>query len=1650
MQSIDRLVVWALLVVCLLLVSAHVKADSLFGGGRKLSVSLTEITDHGSRITIDESPSLKNRGQKSLQPESRTSNLRPAMRSKISRGNAGGNSNKEGSLFDDIAPQMPVDYEIVKLSDNLKDNGKVETKSLFDEISTTGKEINNSKISSSNRLPKRPSTSSSQQHKSSLFDQIHAQKGKTPSLPNGNTKTTERNNLRNEVARTKINSIRENKKQDVAKPTRFDEHTINDQEQKAGTLFTKSNTFQDKETEDLNVKMMQLPGEVWNEILNGSWIGSHGPNNKDTAALETLARSALELRSKRGSSSLPDGLEESLRKFLEESRTIDPSNKDDNRRTDLFDRSRLRDLSDILQLFQEAESETDDLDIGRSDEFFSMDFTNRDSFDRIRRRRLEDLKLALELIQVLESPKKGSSRPRQKNKLRDRDFELMMARALFGDSLRSLNSLSRRQRGTLSSVMATMARFQDSRESFEDDDDHDFDLPDNFDISGLSFPLTRFPPVSPSPPAPPPSIIPSSVRPPTVGPPSITGRPGPVGPPGPPQQLYQLPVENQVFQSPPSISPPSPPVQPPSPPPSIPSPPNGLYSLPAQSNPPSSRPFDSTSDPVHSLPTLYVQPDGSLDVNPPTTFVDPLPPLHQLADGTLSLNPPTSIHNPSTNPVITQSSPTITVSDPVNTYQIPTRNPVSPITSVKEPVNLYQTPSRRPTGDTFSVSNFIHPSLLDSNTASPPSFNLLPLESAEDDNPWTPISQKPTVPNPPASNPPNNDKEVYNYHYHYHLSGSHGGILASLLGQSNVTASSPSSPTSSDNIGGRYGGVRDVRRGPAQSSPANPPSISFSLVNPSQSSYSSVESSDNNVNSFRDPLPPAPPPSSPSIQSYVTPRPASPQMEPPPPRTMYGSPPVRTPPSIPPETYGPPPPRGPPASPPESYSPPPRPPPRDPLPPATYGPPPPLDPPAPPPASYGPPPTPPPSDPLPPASYRSPPPRDPPAQPPVSYGTINFDPPPSAYSFPTARDPLPPMQVNIRVERDRPVASPIAPAPPPFPAPAPPPPPLPPRPAPLPTYGTPTFDPVPAPATPVQSYAPPPAEPTQSYGPPPAVPPQSYGPPPATPPQSYGPPPAAPPTSYGPPPAEPTQSYGPPPAAPPQSYGPPPAAPPMSYGPPPAAPPASPPSLAPIYLLREERTKKKEKKEKEDGFFKKMIKKYIGKHKDSKEKTEVRTTILQAIPLVPGTPRDSQRDSFSSDVYRQQDDLQREYIRNRNELRQQEQRLLEVSRLEDQIRLQELQRENLKKKLLKGLSEDKKHDKKFKDLFYTGAMALGAMSLAPMAMGYGRKKRDIMNENSTPVQTIFLDAGGSFTFTNSLSEGTRYFPAQTTDFINGNAYSIAPNLTSLFISNNTLASDIIPNNHAHARKLPSQHKEIISASSAVGKSVTSGTRDMDTHEIQMLQKLYLGYTDISPSVLQDLRSAMPPKSIIGKPSCLLKSFCLLMESAARTVYFDELLLEFSMLYPEVMSSSPIQKVFRQVNEDLEAEDDIHQKEDSKTPVIHPRLMISKNFSSASHEIQNAFPAYHGRHDGFYGETWNFTNNLEDFYLKAANSTIKSYYFPVDPLNSTTNLEGRVYGKSSEVPKNFAGKKKFNSSNENCSTFDCDVPNSVLIKGIGTY
>ncbi|XP_063842449.1 uncharacterized protein LOC135090078 isoform X1 [Scylla paramamosain] len=299
-------------------------------------------------------------------------------------------------------------------------------------------------------------------------------------------------------------------------------------------------------------------------------------------------------------------------------------------------------------------------------------------------------------------------------------------------------------------------------------------------------------------------------------------------------------------------------------------------------------------------------------------------------------------------------------------------------------------------------------------------------------------------------------------------------------------------------------------------------------------------------------------------------------------------------------------------------------------------------------------------------------------------------------------------------------------------------------------------------APPMKGYGPPPAPPAPPRAPPapprPPSPMRGYGAPPANPPMMYRPQRAPPsfysapqaptrfprsptpvtnapdnPTSPAPPP--PPTIYGAPladpsPPAPPPVYGalpanptsPPanPTKPPSTYGAPPAdpAPPAPPPTTSrPVLLvpprpppLLKSHFSVFNKKSKPPRLFQRAPVVAVG---------PVRVRQVDTPSLLASDTRSTTR----SPLQLQQEQLQMQYLRNEQRLREEHRTLQDINGLRFQIQAQEQQRDDMMKNLFKDIKKEKESG--FKKLFYKGASLLGAMSFMPFSSG--RRKREVPN-----------------------------------------------------------------------------------------------------------------------------------------------------------------------------------------------------------------------------------------------------------------------------------------------------------------------------------
>ncbi|XP_042871562.1 actin cytoskeleton-regulatory complex protein PAN1-like [Penaeus japonicus] len=275
-------------------------------------------------------------------------------------------------------------------------------------------------------------------------------------------------------------------------------------------------------------------------------------------------------------------------------------------------------------------------------------------------------------------------------------------------------------------------------------------------------------------------------------------------------------------------------------------------------------------------------------------------------------------------------------------------------------------------------------------------------------------------------------------------------------------------------------------------------------------------------------------------------------------------------------------------------------------------------------------------------------------------------------------------------------------------------------------YGPPRTTTPANPPAPMYGYGPPrtttpanPPAPVYGYGPPPVTTPANPlppPPPPPPPPQVYGPPPTTPATPPSPPPAR----YGPPPPANPPA--PPPTLPPADPSPP-SPPPPPPPTPSPqnIYLV----PLPKQPKAPLDPFAflkPKAAKKAKPGQLVAFGPLPVRRLPAQTVQFTNNQQRNPTVNDQTNLLTQQRDQLQRQYLQNEQQLLEQRQQLRDLNQLQMQIRVQEMQREQLKKTLFNQVSKDK-FGGEFKKIFYKGAVLLGAMSLIPFAAG--RRRRDL-------------------------------------------------------------------------------------------------------------------------------------------------------------------------------------------------------------------------------------------------------------------------------------------------------------------------------------
>ncbi|XP_071552291.1 uncharacterized protein [Panulirus ornatus] len=1066
-------------------------------------------------------------------------------------------------------------------------------------------------------------------------------------------------------------------------------------------------------------------------------------------------------------------------------------------------------LVEFYSLFHEDDLSELSKSLGTSDESKGVSFgkdLDGEAIAELRRRRLEDLRFAMEIIKSFESPLLRDDKTSE-------EFELKLAKSIFNQQIKSLSELNRKQRDTLQSLMTMVknprfrqpnsylvAPVRDPRPAVPS-------LATNYrptaaERAQSNFPVAvrqqqlpapspavvpfsnylapsqqREPPAPPpavvpssnylvpnqqrEPPAPPPAVIPSSSylvpsqqREPPAPPPAVIPSSSYLAPsqqrepPAPPPAVipssnYLVPNQQREPQAPPpAVVPPSNhPVssqqrQPPAPPPAVVPPSN--YLVPSQNTPVAVQQRDPPAPPVRDPSNRYLVPDRNQSPTQPTSARDPEPNLPSsvtitpaqiylftnrgLTSGASSdqrqqapaANLATGYSPPSRDPTPAPPKPpsVLYVAVPAalpsqaNPQPLPPAPPTTAIPTTRRPSATYLPPTAE---QEEPVSSYYRP---------PSGF--LPLEttgSRDDTDEWKPIiptSDQASSTGYPQSTPADqlpsgtrNDTkgDVYYYHYHYHFEGDRGQFIDtrdkessdtgtySYISGSCKSGNDCNDPTLTDSSEASHDSSRQKNRNHISRNPSKTRPSSFSsreLKDPSDPSISSYSSLSQDVpedaprNEFRYGAPPTPAnPPSPTYGYGLPPTP--PPANPPSPANGYGPPPPTTPapanPPSPANGYGPPPPTTPaPANPPRpmyGYGLPPTPPPANPQTPMYgYGPPP-TPPPANPPTSmygYGPSTTPPPANPPAPMYGYGPPPTPPPANPPSPvYG---YGPPPT----PPANPPSP--MYGYGPPRTLPPANP-----------------------PTPMYG---YGPPPTPLNPPSSmygYRPPPTPsdpPRPMYGsrapaPPPPAPP---APPPSTssPPQTPNRYPRSPlPGSYGLP--QTTSTPAAPTASPPSTYG----APPQRDPRPPAPPPPSirtkpkvimvearppPPPRNPFSL---------HKKSKPPKFFQRAPVVALGP-----------VPIGQRVYAAP-SPSSSQRDTVQRQrdaLEMQRDELQLQYLRNQQEIQQQEKEIRDLNQLQLQIQVQEMQREKLKKDLFLDLKkEDKFGD--FKKLFYEGAMLLG-------------------------------------------------------------------------------------------------------------------------------------------------------------------------------------------------------------------------------------------------------------------------------------------------------------------------------------------------------
>lgn len=249
------------------------------------------------------------------------------------------------------------------------------------------------------------------------------------------------------------------------------------------------------------------------------------------------------------------------------------------------------------------------------------------------------------------------------------------------------------------------------------------------------------------------------------------------------------------------------------------------------------------------------------------------------------------------------------------------------------------------------------------------------------------------------------------------------------------------------------------------------------------------------------------------------------------------------------------------------------------------------------------------------------------------------------------------------------------------------------------------------------------------------------------------------------------------------------------------------------------------------------------------------------------------------------DDLQMEYLRNQQQLQRQEQQLKNLNNLRLQIQVQEMQRDQLRDNLSKGL---KKEEKDYKKMFYKGAMLLGAMSLVPIAaVGVGRRRRDVKFDLPLP-----------FSLPDALPTA---IPQSHPHLASGiNTY---PFPTSLHTSNYSTTSRLFPRdrmaNHTLTGTIPYvilQHHKHHSPALHNNKKVHNyHHHSPELHSSNITFEAVVDVlkekekTLLKEESLQDLKTLLPPPAALRDPGCLHRAFCKLMVDLEGTPYYKHFL-----------------------------------------------------------------------------------------------------------------------------------------------------------------